>query len=45
VFSQEEPMRKSKHSDGRVVSILKEAEDSQAVKEICRKYGISSACY
>jgi putative transposase len=39
------PMKKSKYSDSQIVSILKEAEAGQPVKEICRKYGISSACY
>jgi putative transposase len=38
-------MKKSKYSDSQIVSILKEAEVGQPVKEICRKYGISSACY
>ena len=38
-------MKKSKYSDTQIVSILKEAEAGQAVTEICRKYGISSACY
>lgn len=38
-------MKKSKYSDSQIVSILKEAEAGQPVKEICRKYGISSACY
>ena len=38
-------MKKSKYSDSQIVAILKEAEAGQAVKEICRKYGISSACY
>lgn len=38
-------MKKSKYTDTQIVSILKEAEAGQAVKEICRKYGISSACY
>jgi putative transposase len=38
-------MKKSKYSDTQVISILKEAEAGQPVKEICRKYGISSACY
>jgi putative transposase len=35
------PMKKSKYSDSQIVSILKEAEAGQPVKEICRKYGIS----
>jgi len=43
--SHEDPMKKSKYSDSQIVSILKEAEAGQPVKEICRKYGISSACY
>ena len=38
-------MKKSKYSDGQIVSILKEAEAGEPVKEICRKYGICSACY
>lgn len=38
-------MKKSKFSDSQIGSILKEAEAGQPVKEICRKYGISSACY
>lgn len=38
-------MKKSKFSDTQIVSILKEAEAGQPVKEICRQYGISSACY
>jgi putative transposase len=38
-------MKKSKYSDSQIVSILKEAEGGQPVKEICRKCGISSACY
>lgn len=38
-------MKKSKYSDSQIVSILKEAEAGRPVKEICRKHGISSACY
>ena len=38
-------MRKSKYSDTQIVSILNEAEAGAPVKELCRKYGISSACY
>lgn len=38
-------MKKSKYSDTQVVSILKEAEAGLPVKDLCRKYGISSACY
>jgi len=38
-------MRKSKYSDTQIVSILNEAEAGTPVKEICRKYGVSSACY
>ena len=38
-------MKQSRFSETQIVSILKEAEAGQPVKEICRKYGISSACY
>lgn len=38
-------MKKSRYSDTQIVSILKEAEAGRPVKEICRKYGISSASY
>ena len=38
-------MRTSKYSDIQIVSILHEAEAGMPVKEICRKYAISSACY
>jgi putative transposase len=39
------PMKKPKYSDTKVVSILKEAEAGLPVKELCRKYGVSSATY
>jgi len=38
-------MRTSKFTDTQIVSILNEAEAGVPVKEICRKHGISSACY
>jgi putative transposase len=38
-------MKKSKFSDTQIVSILKQAESGVPVKEICRQYQISSACY
>jgi len=38
-------MRKSTYSDTQIVSILNKAEAGTPVKEIWRKYGISSACY
>jgi putative transposase len=38
-------MKKSKYTDTQIVSILKEAEAGQPVKEICRKFDISSAYY
>lgn len=38
-------MRKSKFSDSQIVSALNEAEAGMPVKEVCRKYGISSALY
>jgi putative transposase len=38
-------MKKSKFSDTQIVSILKQAESGVPVKEVCRQYQISSACY
>ena len=34
-------MKKSKYSDSHIVSILKQAEAGQPVKEIGRKFGIT----
>ncbi len=38
-------MKRSKFSDTRIVSILKQAEAGMPVKEVCRQHQISSACY
>ena len=38
-------MKKSKYSESQIVAILKEADAGALVKDICRKYGISSATY
>ena len=37
-------MRKSRFSESQIVSILKENENGRQVKDICREYGISTAC-
>ena len=38
-------MKKSKFSDSQIVSILKQAESGQAVPDLCREHGISSATF
>ena len=38
-------MRKSRFSESRIVSILKENENGRQVKGICREHGISTACF
>lgn len=38
-------MKKSKFTETQILSILKETEAGLPVKEVCRKHGISSACY
>ena len=38
-------MKKSRFTETRIVSILKEADAGMKVEELCRKHGISSASY
>lgn len=38
-------MKKSRHSEAEIVKILKEAEATGNIQEICRKYNISNATY
>ena len=38
-------MKKSKFTESQIVAILKEGDAGMLVKDICRKYGISSATY
>ena len=38
-------MKKSKFSETQIVQILKEADAGMLVKDVCRKYGISSQTY
>lgn len=38
-------MKRSRFTETQIVSILKEAETGQSVKEVCRKHGISDAMY
>jgi len=38
-------MKKSKYTESQIVAILKEADAGMMVKDICRKYGISSPTY
>ena len=38
-------MRKSKFSESKIVTLLKEAEAGRKVSDICREHGISSATF
>lgn len=38
-------MKRSKFSDNQILSILKQADAGQAVPDICREHGISSATF
>jgi len=38
-------LKKSRFTETQIISILKEADTGMAVKDICRKHGISDATY
>jgi putative transposase len=38
-------MKKSRFSEQKIVSILKQAEDGMSVQDLCRKHGISNATF
>jgi putative transposase len=38
-------MKKARFTETQIIGILKEADAGKAVKEICRKHGISDATY
>lgn len=38
-------MKRSQYTESQIVGILKEADSGVAVKEVCRKYGISDGTY
>lgn len=38
-------MKKSRFSEQKIVSILKQAEDGMSVQDLCREHGISTATF
>ncbi len=38
-------MKRSRFSESKIISILREADSGMSVKEVCRKHGISDATF